>query len=99
MNSQRKKTSFARFKVNQRNPFGLALIDTGNLVHSTIVSGKFWEAIGGKISYSMDYKVGTADGQSEGLQVLGVGQPWPIYLEGIEECYNHRTSSNPRIKS
>ena len=40
-----------------------------------------------KISNSMDYKVGTADGQSEGLQVLGVGEPWPIYLELMEECY------------
>ena len=35
----------------------------------------------------MDYKVGMADGQSKGLQVLGLGEPWPIYLEGIEECY------------
>ena len=35
----------------------------------------------------MNYKVGTADGQSDGLQVLGLGEPWPIYLEGIEECY------------
>ena len=35
----------------------------------------------------MDYKVGTADGQSKGLQVLGLEEPWPIYLEGIEECY------------
>ena len=35
----------------------------------------------------MDYKVGTADGQSEGLQVLGIGEPWPIYLQGMEECY------------
>ena len=34
----------------------------------------------------MDYKVRTADGQSEGLQVLGVGKPWPIYLEGIQPC-------------
>ena len=25
--------------------------------------------------------------QSEQLQVLGVGEPWPIYLEGMEECY------------
>ena len=55
----------------------------GNLVNSTIVSGEFWEAIGRKISNSMDYKVGTADGQSEGLQALGVGEPWPIYLEGM----------------
>ena len=36
---------------------------------------------------TMDYKVGTADGQSEGLQVLGIGEPWSIYFEGIEECY------------
>ena len=34
----------------------------------------------------MDYKVGNAAGQSEGLQVVGVGEPWPIYLEGMEEC-------------
>ena len=59
----------------------------GNFVHSAIVSGEFWEAIGGKISNSMGYKVRTADGQSEGLQVLGIGEPWPIYLEGMEECY------------
>ena len=35
----------------------------------------------------MDYKVRTADSQSDRLQVLGLGEPWPIYLEGIEECY------------
>ena len=73
--------------VKQRNLYGLVLIDTGNLVHSTIVSGEFWEAKGRKISNSMDYKVGTADGQSKGLQVLGIGEPWPIYLEEMEECY------------
>ena len=63
------------FKVKKRNLFVLALIDTVTLVHSVIVSGEFWETIGGKISNSMDYKVGAAGGQSEGLQVLGVGQP------------------------
>ena len=36
-----KKTSFARFKVKQRNIFGLVLIDKGNLVHTSIVSGEF----------------------------------------------------------
>ena len=55
--------------MKQRNLFGLALINTGNLVHSNIVSGEFRKAIGGTISNSMDYKLGTADGQSEGLQV------------------------------
>ena len=49
--------------------------------------GVFWESIVGKISSPMDCKVGTADDQSEGLQVLGVSEPWPIYLEGTEECY------------
>ena len=72
--------TFARFKVKQQNIFGLALIDTGNLVHSAIVSGQFWEGIGGKMREYMDYKVGTADGQSERFQVLGIGEPWPIYL-------------------
>ena len=35
----------------------------------------------------MDYRVGTADGQSQGLQVLGIGEPWPIFLEGIADCF------------
>ena len=72
---EKKKTSYARFKVKQRNLFGLVFIDNGNLVHSAIVSGKFWEAIGRKISSSMDCKVGTADTQSKGLQVLGIANP------------------------
>ena len=67
--------------------FGLALIDMGNLVHSAMVSEDFWESIGGRISSPMDHQVGTVDCQSEGLQVYGVGEPWPIYLEGMEECY------------
>ena len=56
-------------------------------MHTSIVSGEFWEAIGGRINRTMAYKVGTAEGQSKGLQVLGLGEPWLIYLEGIEECY------------
>ena len=47
----------------------------------------FQEAIGGRINCAIYHKVGTADGQSEGLQVLGLEEPWPIYLEGIEEFY------------
>ena len=83
--------------MKQRNVFSLALINTGNLVHFALASDKFWKAIGGKISNSMDYKVGTACGQSEGLQVLGVGKAWPIYLERMVECYIlHRTSSESR---
>ena len=79
--------AYAKFKMKQRNIFGLALIDSGNLVHSSIVSADFWEALGGKLDHAMDYRVGTADGQSQGLQVLGIGEPWPIFLEGMEGCY------------
>ena len=68
---KKKEMSFAGFKVKQRNIF----------------SGDFWESKGGKISSPMDHRVGTADGQSEGLQVLGIGESWPIYLEGMKECY------------
>ena len=39
------------------------------------------------MSEFMDYKAGTADGKSDRLQVLGIGEPWPIYLEGMEKCY------------
>ena len=46
LNLDQKKTSHARFKVKQRNIFGQALIDTGNLVHSSIILGEFREAIG-----------------------------------------------------
>ena len=79
---EKRKTSFAQFKVKQQNIFGLVLIDTRNLVNSAVVLGVFWESIGGKIRSSMDYKEGTADGKSDNLQVLGEGEPWPIYLEG-----------------
>ena len=75
MSMKKRKTSFAPFIVKHQNVFELALMDKRNLVHSAIVLGVFWESIGGKISSAMDYKVGTADGQSEGLQVLGVGVP------------------------
>ena len=84
---KKRKTSFACFKVKQRIIFGLAFIDTGNLVHSAIVSGDFWETIMGKISSPMDHRVETVNGQSGSLQVIGVGEPWSIYLEGMEECY------------
>ena len=91
LNDKKRKTSFTQFKVKQRNIFRLVLIDTGNLVQSAIVSGEFWEVLGGKMSKSMDFKVGTADEQSDRLQVLGIGVPWPIYLEGMDACFfwNH----------
>ena len=54
---------------------------------SSPFSWDFWEFIGGKINSPMDHQVGTPDGQGEGLQVVGVGAPWPVYLERMEKCY------------
>ena len=99
LNSLTRKTSFACFEVKQRNIFWLALRDKENIVHSAIVSGEFWESIGGKISSLMDHRVGTSDRQSEGLQVFGVGKPWTVYLEGMEEWYILESLSDTRIKS
>ena len=73
--------------MKQRNIYGLALIDTGNLVHSAIVSWDLWESIRGKINSPMDHRERTTNEKSEGLQVVGVGAPWSVYLEGMEECY------------
>ena len=39
------------------------------------------------MSKFMNYKFGTADEKFDGIQVLGIKEPWPIYLEGMEECY------------
>ena len=47
---QKKETSFVCFKVKQKNMCGLALIDTGNVVHTAIVSGDFWESIGTRLA-------------------------------------------------
>ena len=51
------------------------------------IVGDFWESIGVKFSSPIDQPVGTADSQSEGLLVIRIGEPWPIYLEGMKECY------------
>ena len=60
MRENQKKPAYARFKIKQRNIFRLALIDSGNLVHSSIVSAEFWDAIGEKLNQTMVYRVGTA---------------------------------------
>ena len=46
--TKKRKTLFAHFKAKQRNIYGFALIDTGNLVHSAFVSWDFWESIGAR---------------------------------------------------
>ena len=42
------KTSYVKYKLFKLDIYGLALVDTGNLVKGTLVSREFWEMIGGK---------------------------------------------------
>ena len=37
------KTSYVKFKLYKRDIYGLALVDTGNLVKGTLVSSEFWK--------------------------------------------------------
>ena len=39
------KTSYLKFKLFKQDIYGLALVDTGNLVKGTLVSSKFWKTI------------------------------------------------------
>ena len=43
-----RKTSYEKFKLLKHDIYGLALVDTGNLVKGTLVSSGFWNTIGGK---------------------------------------------------
>jgi len=40
------KTSYVKFKLFKRDIYGLALVDTGNLVKGTSVSSEFWKMMG-----------------------------------------------------
>ena len=41
--------AYARFKIFRREIYGLALVDTGNLVKATLVSKEFWDEVSGDI--------------------------------------------------
>ena len=43
-----RKTSSKKFKLLKDDIYGLALVDTGNLVKGTLVSSEFWNTIGEK---------------------------------------------------
>ena len=69
---QGEATKYFRASINRNRKF-------------STFSYSFGGVLGGKMSKSMDYKVRTAECQSDGLQVLGIGEPWPLYLEEMEE--------------
>ena len=55
---EQRKTSFARFKIEEKNIYGLALIDTGNLVHSALLRGRFGNLLGLKLVNQWTYVLG-----------------------------------------
>ena len=78
-----RKTSYVKFKLFKRDIYGLALVDTGNLVKGTLVSSEFWGMIGGKMLEESN----TAEKGGKGLRVLGKGERIRFYLDGLDRKF------------
>ena len=48
--------AYAKFKLYKREIYGLALVDTGNLVRAKLVSKEFWDEISGDIEEECNFK-------------------------------------------
>ena len=82
-----RKTSYVKFKLFKRDVYGLALVDTGNLVKGTLVSSEFWRMIGGKMLEESNARVNTAEKGGKGLRVLGKGERIRFYLDGLDRKF------------
>ena len=49
--------AYARFKIFRREIYGLALVDTGNLVKATLVSKEFWDEVSGDIEEQCNFSI------------------------------------------
>ena len=76
-----------KFKLFKRDIYGLALVDTGNLVKGTLVSSEFWKMIGGKMLEQSNVRVNTAEKGEKGLRVLGKGEKIRFYLDGLDRRF------------
>ena len=79
--------AYARLKMFRREIYGLALVDTGNLVKATLVSKEFWDEISGDIEEQCNFRVGTADKDGEGLKVIRREKEFKFSLDGISETF------------
>ena len=68
------KTSYVKYKLFKCDVYGLALVDTENLVKGILISKEFWEMMGGKMSGKSNACVDTAEKGGKRLRVLGKGQ-------------------------
>ena len=81
------KTSYVKFKLFKRDIYGLALVDTGNLVKGTLASSEFWKMIGGKMLEESNARVNMAEKGGKGLRVLGKGKRIRFYLDGLDRRF------------
>ena len=84
-----RKTSYVKFKLFKRDIYGLALVDTGNLVKGTLVSSEFWKMIGGKMLEESKARVNTAEKGWKVLRVLGKGERIRFYLDGLDRRFHY----------
>ena len=84
-----RKTSYVKFKSFKRDIYGLALVDTGNLVKGTLVSSEFWKMIGGKMLEESKARVNTAEKGWKVLRVLGKGERIRFYLDGLDRRFHY----------
>jgi len=63
------------------------LVDTGNLVTSTLVSKEFWETLKGKMSGTSNARMDTVEKGGKGLKVLGIGEIFKFYLDGLDQLF------------
>ena len=78
------ETLNVKFKLFKRDIYGLALIDTGNLMKGTLVSSAFWKMIGGKMLEESNARVHTVEKGGKGLRVMGKGERIKFYLDGLD---------------
>ena len=81
------KTLYAKFKKYKNKIYGLALVDTGNLVTSNGVFKEFWETLKGKMSGTSNARVGTVEKGGKGLKVLGKGVTFKFYLNRLDQLF------------
>jgi len=66
-----RKFSYVKFKLFKRDIYGLALVDTGNLVKGTLVSSEFCKILRGKMIEDSNARMHTAEKGGKGLGVWG----------------------------
>ena len=56
-------------------------------MRSTLVFKEIWDLMGGKVTMKCDLRVGTAEKEVKGLKVVGKGEEFKFFLEGIDKAF------------